>query len=222
MLAIKKFACALLVAGPLSLASAAAVAAPVLINGSFETPGGGPSFTTLPSGSPTIAGWIVGGNGIDYIGGYWQASDGSNSLDLNALAPGSISQTVTGLTVGTRYRISFDIAGNPDGGPAIKSLEVDLDGMSQDTELFDTTGMSKSAMGWSSRSFDFTATNASQLLAFVSTTTANSGNSTYPQAFGPALDNVSIQSVPEPLTLSLFGAGLAGASALRRRRKNTA
>ena len=30
---------------------------------------------------------------------------------------------------------------------------------------------------------------------------------------------VRTESVPEPLTLSLFGAGLAGAAALRRRRK---
>jgi hypothetical protein len=31
-----------------------------------------------------------------------------------------------------------------------------------------------------------------------------------------------VQNVPEPITLSLFGAGLAGAAALRRRKKKVA
>jgi len=35
-------------------------------------------------------------------------------------------------------------------------------------------------------------------------------------------DQTCIRSVPEPLTLSLFGAGLAGAVAMRRRKKNVA
>jgi hypothetical protein len=132
----------------------------------------------------------------------------------------SISQTVTGLTVGATYRVGFDMAGNPDGGPTTKSLEVDLNGIAQDTATFDTTGKSHSAMGWTSMGFDFTATSASELLAFVSTTSGFSGNDTFPGAFGPALDNVSINAVPEPLTLSIFGAGLAGMAALRRRRKD--
>src|SRR6185312_15219346 len=183
MLNVKKLACALLVAGAVAGSVTAASAAPMLINGSFETPGGGASFTTLSSGDTSINGWTVGGGGIDYIGGYWQASNGRNSLDLNALNPGSISQSITGLNVGAKYRIIFDIASNPDGGPTVKSLDVLLDGISKDTESFDTTGTSKSAMGWSTRSFDFTATSTSQLLAFVSTTTANSGNGTYPFAF---------------------------------------
>ncbi|MGZ5940213.1 MAG: PEP-CTERM sorting domain-containing protein [Rhizomicrobium sp.] len=32
----------------------------------------------------------------------------------------------------------------------------------------------------------------------------------------------NIEGVPEPITLSLFGAGLVGAAALRRRKKSTA
>jgi hypothetical protein len=36
---------------------------------------------------------------------------------------------------------------------------------------------------------------------------------------GPATTTTTTNNVPEPITLSLFGAGLAGAAALRRRRK---
>ena len=45
----------------------------------------------------------------------------------------------------------------------------------------------------------------------------------YPDNSGQqVLDVSSTSSVPEPLTLSLFGAGLVGAAALRRRRKGKA
>lgn len=225
----KNLAVATLVAGAAFASASAAMAAPIITNGSFENPGSGGSFTTLSGGSTFITGWTVGGDTIDYIGSYWTSSNGSASLDLNGYHPGSISQTITGLAIGGVYRISFDMAGNPAGGPSIKTMDVDLDGVTQTLATFDTTGKSLGAMGWTSMSFDFTAANTSELLAFVSTTTGFSGNDTYPQAFGPALDNVSIatlraprQAVPEPLTLSIFGAGLAGTAALRRRRQNSA
>jgi len=38
---------------------------------------------------------------------------------------------------------------------------------------------------------------------------------------GPAVDDQAVDPIPEPLTLSLFGAGLAGAVAIRRRRKTS-
>jgi hypothetical protein len=37
--------------------------------------------------------------------------------------------------------------------------------------------------------------------------------------YGAVVGGVSVASVPEPVTLSLFGAGLAGVAAMRRRRR---
>jgi PEP-CTERM motif len=48
----------------------------------------------------------------------------------------------------------------------------------------------------------------------VDTNNAASGNDF-------ALDNIAVNAVPEPLTLSLFGAGIIGVAGLRRRRKNS-
>src|SRR5262245_1397032 len=84
-------------------------AAPVLNNGSFEfgtNPGDsfiGPLFV----GDGSINNWDITGGSIDYIGGYWNAQDGSRSIDLNGTSPGTISQTVTGLDVGKQYKVSF-------------------------------------------------------------------------------------------------------------------
>jgi hypothetical protein len=36
------------------------------------------------------------------------------------------------------------------------------------------------------------------------------------------LDNLTVAAIPEPVTLSVFGVGLAGAAALRRRKKKAA
>ena len=78
-----------------ALALPAVAHAGPFINGSFENasvnPGSG--FTNLAGGSTAITGWTVGGDSIDYIGGYWNAQNGSRSIDLSGNAPGSIFQT---------------------------------------------------------------------------------------------------------------------------------
>ena len=72
--------------------SVVANAAP-FTNGSFEIGPATGTFTTLGTGNTSITGWTVGGSGVDYIGSFWQAQDGSRSLDLSALGAGSVSQT---------------------------------------------------------------------------------------------------------------------------------
>jgi choice-of-anchor C domain-containing protein len=189
-----------------------------LINGSFETGPNPGSFLTLNGGNTSITGWTVGGgdNSIDYIGSYWTASNGSRSLDLNGLNPGSISQLVTGLNAGSIYKVSFDLAGNPAGGPAVKTIDAFI--QSSHPYLFDTSSSTLGNMGWITESFTFTATGTSALLSFTSTTSGFSGNETYPTAFGPALDNVTISAVPELSTWAMMLLGFAGIGFLTYRK----
>jgi hypothetical protein len=57
-------------------------------------------------------------------------------------------------------------------------------------------------------------------LTFASTTVGFSGNSDFPSAFGPALDNVSVTAVPEPATWAMMILGFFGLGFVARRRKS--
>lgn len=200
-----------LLAGAAVLASGVAHAAVSVVNGSFETGPNPSGFTTLLGGNTSITGWTVTGGSIDYIGSYWQASNGSRSIDMNGNALGGISQTLTGLTAGGKYLVSFDIAGNTDSGPTIKTLTASA-GATTYTASFDTSGHSHASMGWTPHSFMFTATGSTALLAFTSTTTATC-------CWGPALDNVAVSAVPEPATWAMMLIGFAGLAGVARSRR---
>jgi len=209
------------------MAAAATVAVPLgsagaatIINGSFEEGVDTGSFVTLTAtDSSSITGWKVSSGTIDYIGTYWTAADGSRSLDMNGLAPGAISQVITGLTNGHQYEVTFDLAGNPAGGPTQKLLEVSAAGDVSDY-TFDITGHSLGSMGWIAEQFFFTADGSSDTLMFASLTTDPSGNPTYPMAFGPALDNVSISPLPSTWTMLILGFVGLGFIAYRGSKKN--
>jgi choice-of-anchor C domain-containing protein len=203
----------------IGLCSAADAA--VFQNGSFETSSLGDigGFTTLSTGSTAITGWTVTSGNIDYIGTYWQSFDGNRSLDLNGLVPGSIAQTFD-VVSGQTYQVTFYLAGNPAGGPTPKTLQTSA-GATVVLSSFDTTGHDLQNMGWTPVSFDFTANGTTETLTFLSTTTGDSGNLTYPTAFGPALDDVSVTAVPEPSTWAMMILGFlsVGFAAYRRKAK---
>jgi len=171
-----------------------------ITNGSFESggvnPGGG--FVTLNAGSTDLTGWTIVTGSIDYIGGYWQPGAGQRSVDLNGNAVSEISQSISGLSIGQQYRVSFLLAGNPDGGVNPKTLLTTL--VNSQSYSFDASGTSRGAMGWVEKYLYFTADATTALLSFKSTT----GDC----CFGPALDDISIAATPLPAALPLFGSVL--------------
>lgn len=209
---LKKLLVGAACAAAASLGATASYADVSIINGSFENASLDPGvFTTLGTGSTAITGWTVGGLGIDYIGTYWQAADGERSIDLSGNDKGSISQMLTGLTIGQSYDVFFALAGNPDGGAATK-VAVASDGGSQSSVFFfPQAGNTKSDMGWTQQLFNFTATDTTANLTF---------SATLNDAYGPALDNVSIAAVPEPATwaMMIMGFGIVGMMARSTRR----
>ena len=106
--------------GSLSLACQSARAA-AFTNGSFEI--GPASGANLNIGSTAITGWTVFGHDVDYVSSLWQNTDGTKSIDLNGGSIGGIAQTFD-TVAGNTYQVLFDLAGNPDGGPAIKTLGI--------------------------------------------------------------------------------------------------
>jgi choice-of-anchor C domain-containing protein len=153
---------------------------------------------------------VVGGDSVDYIGGYWQAEDGSRSVDLSGNANGSVSQTFDTLA-GHSYVVNFFLAGNPDGGPAAKVAISSADGLQLQTNTFTVTGSdSRSSMGWQAYTYNFTAATNSTTLSFASATGT---------AFGPALDNVSVAGVPEPASWAMMLLGFGGMGAVLRRQR---
>ena len=187
--------------------TAGAQASP-FINGGFESGTfDSASFDTVQAGSTAITGWTVGLNSVDWIGTYWNAQEGSRSIDLSGAANGSLSQTFDTL-VGQTYDVKFYVAGNPDGGPVIKTFDAGV--TVSVPESFDNSGFTKSSMGWTLYSFDFTATSISSTLTFASTTNT---------PYGAALDNVSVAAVPEVSTWAMMLLGFAGVGLLVYRRK---
>jgi choice-of-anchor C domain-containing protein len=159
-------------------------------NGSFEagTFTANP-FDTLPAGSTDLTDWSIDSGTIDWVGTYWQAADGSRSIDLNGNDTGAISQTLA-TTIGNTYVVTFALSGNTDCSPTAKTLTVGATGAQPASYTFDTAvvGNSRADMKWVAQTYTFLATNSSSVLAFTSTTAG---------PCGPALDNVSVtENVP--------------------------
>ncbi|MFE2110002.1 choice-of-anchor C family protein [Kitasatospora sp. NPDC059463] len=180
---------ALLVAGATALAGPAQAAdghraLSRFDDGSFETPKApANAFTPLTTGQG-IGPWAVTAGSVDLIGaGFWQAAEGDQSLDLNGSSSGTVAQSFTTVP-GTTYSVSYALAGNPAGGPALRTGRALIDGQDFQDFSFDVTGRTRTAMGYVGRQFTFVAQAASTTLSFTSTVAG---------AYGPVIDNVQVQ-----------------------------
>lgn len=171
------------------LASAGATASAQTVSrfddGSFEYPRAtANSFASLSAGQ-AIGPWQVTAGSVDLIGaGFWQAAEGDQSVDLNGSNSGAVAQTFTTVP-GTTYTVTYALAGNPGGAPALKTGSALIDGQNFQDFSFNTTGKTFTNMGYVNRQFTFRATGSATVVAFASTTPDS--------AYGPVVDDVRIQ-----------------------------
>jgi hypothetical protein len=137
----------------------------LITNGSFETPSVSSGLDSAPTTAST--GWTwVSGPGAGMSGNVYPiewptpAPDGVQVAYL--INAGSVSQTVSGLTIGHTYTVAFSTAEST--GAAANPLNAQIDGT---TALSVTPGAA-----WASSSFTFTATATSHTLGFVGTSSS--------------------------------------------------
>jgi choice-of-anchor C domain-containing protein len=155
-------------------------------DGSFETPVVNPhTFHTYYAGE-SFGPWTVTSGSVELNGeGFWQHADGNQSLDLDGADTGAAAQTfATNLL--TKYKVTYSLAGNTDYIPIVKTGKVLVNGQLAQNFSFDTTGKSRTDMGYVTKGFTFLSSGRSTTLEFVSTTT--------PGGYGPVIDKVRVDS----------------------------
>jgi choice-of-anchor C domain-containing protein len=162
----------------------------LVANGGFDPPGSEivQSFDTLSGTTGSVklgAGWTITAGSVDLVGpSSGQAAEGVQFVDLNGnntSGVGAISQAVPTLS-GHMYRLSFRLAGNPNGPPAVKSLTASFGATTRDF-TFDTTGHSNTNLGWVEKTVD--ALSCDQTLPLTLQTTTEGIR-------GPNVDAVSV------------------------------
>jgi hypothetical protein len=136
-----------------------------------------------------------------------------------AFQNGAISTTVTGLTAGHAYAVTFYWAGSQQfgfDGATTEGWRVNFgSGPAQSTPTI--PNVNHGFTGWQTSTFTFLADGTSDTLSFLALGT---GAAALPPF--ALLDGVSVTSVPEPATWAFMIFGFGGIGALIRRRRSAA
>lgn len=180
----------------------------LVVNGSFElTP------TVLSSGSwtnyKTLSGWTVSPTmGIEVRNNaVGAAQNGNNFVELDTTGNAAISQAFTSLSAGSEYLLRFQYSPRINVAAASNTIAAYWNGV----QLGSFTGQGGNANSWNEFSFRVRAIAGSNSLGFGALGTSDS--------LGGALDNVRLNAIPEPASLGLALAGVAGVLLMRRRRQ---
>ena len=185
-----------------------------VVNGDFNTTPalGAGGWSDFANG--TVAGWTgsAGSIEIDTPGAIGPGINqfSPQSLEVNANSPETVTQTITGLTVGQTYVLSLAYGDRP--GSCDESMNVLLDGVLITTEV-DNWFANTPSLVWHDGGWEIVATSTSETLSFVGL--PDSGQ----PSFGNEVTNVALVATPEPSTwlLMLSGIGLLGFAAWRQR-----
>ena len=155
----------------------------LIVGGDFETPLVGSRWQTFTGKS--LPGWTVV-ESVEITGSYWDACDGTQSLDLDGRSPGTIFQDINTVP-GQIYELGFCVSGNFAGGDPIKRVHIQWDSSTVDILEVDTGGISARNMAWQKKTYRVSATTAVTRVTFQSATPSG--------RWGVVLDNISV-SIP--------------------------
>ena len=126
----------------------------------------------------------------------------------------AVTQTVTGLTPGDHYALTFYWAGAQQTGYYSSTTEqwvVSLGGQTFQTAVVQNNP--QGFTGWMTEDFTYTATAATEILSFLAVGTPGASEPPF-----SLLAGVSLEDMPEPGSVAVVAAGLLGLLALRRTR----
>lgn len=114
----------------------------------------------------------------------YQSGEGGHYILLCWMLPGGIQQSISTVP-GHKYKIDFLMAGHPDAAKGIKHLWVSSPNININQEFtVDTTGNTRTNLGWQEKSYTFIADNTTAMISFWSM------DAYYNYFDGPCIDNV--------------------------------